>query len=155
MRVFVSYGSSADQVTALRLQALAAVNGLAAYVPPAQTRRPFAGLNDEVIASLRESEVVLGVAASTLSEPCRLELNEGIALGKHTIVMAGPGLFRSLHPDLSGNLLLIDPSQPERAEQEIVQYLKSIETSEKTKKALLALGTVALGLLLFAPAGQD
>src|ERR1039457_4309990 len=34
MKVFISYGATADQVTALRLQALGAVNGLTAYVPP-------------------------------------------------------------------------------------------------------------------------
>jgi hypothetical protein len=38
MKVFISYGSAADQVTALRLQALANVNGLTVYVPPAYTR---------------------------------------------------------------------------------------------------------------------
>ena len=35
----MSYGSVADQVTALRLQALGAVNGLTIYVPAAYTRR--------------------------------------------------------------------------------------------------------------------
>ena len=35
MKVFISYGSPADQVTALRLQALDAVKGLTVYVPPA------------------------------------------------------------------------------------------------------------------------
>ena len=39
MKVFISYGSAADQVTALRLQALGAVNGLTVYVPPAYTRQ--------------------------------------------------------------------------------------------------------------------
>lgn len=34
MKVFISYGDIADQVTALRLQALGAVNGLTVYVPP-------------------------------------------------------------------------------------------------------------------------
>jgi hypothetical protein len=38
MKVFISYGDVADQVTALRLQALAAVNGLTVFVPPAHTR---------------------------------------------------------------------------------------------------------------------
>ncbi len=39
MKVFISYGAAADQVTALRLQALGAVNGLTVYVPPAHTRQ--------------------------------------------------------------------------------------------------------------------
>ena len=36
LKVYISYGTVQDQVTALRLQALAAVNGLSAYVPPAR-----------------------------------------------------------------------------------------------------------------------
>ncbi len=35
MKVFISYGDTGDQVTALRLQALGAVHGLTLYVPPA------------------------------------------------------------------------------------------------------------------------
>jgi hypothetical protein len=39
MKVFISYGDASDQVTALRLQALGAVNGLTVYVPPASSER--------------------------------------------------------------------------------------------------------------------
>lgn len=38
LRIYIAYGTAADQVTALRLQALGAVNGLTVYVPPALTR---------------------------------------------------------------------------------------------------------------------
>ncbi len=37
MNAFISYGEAADQVTALRLQAVGTVNGLTVYVPPAYT----------------------------------------------------------------------------------------------------------------------
>jgi hypothetical protein len=46
MKVFISYGDAGDQVTALRLQALGAVNGLTVYVPPAHTRQGVAILLD-------------------------------------------------------------------------------------------------------------
>jgi hypothetical protein len=46
MKVFISYGGAADQVTALRLQALGAVNGLTVYVPPAHTRQGLPTLLD-------------------------------------------------------------------------------------------------------------
>jgi hypothetical protein len=46
MKVFISYGAAADQVTALRLQALGAVNGLTVYVPPAYTRQGLAAIPD-------------------------------------------------------------------------------------------------------------
>ena len=47
MKVFISYGDAADQVTALRLQALGAVNGLTVYVPPAYTRHTPTSLDPE------------------------------------------------------------------------------------------------------------
>jgi hypothetical protein len=72
MKVFISYGDAADQVTALRLQALAAVNGLTVYVPPAYTRPGAPALIDpETGQKLLETEVVLGVVGSCLSEACR------------------------------------------------------------------------------------
>jgi len=62
MKVFISYGNAADQVTALRLQALGAVNGLTVYVPPAHTRQIEQALLDPAVAAkLSEAEVVLGV----------------------------------------------------------------------------------------------
>jgi hypothetical protein len=55
MKVFISYGDVSDQVTALRLQALAAVNGLTVYVPPAHTRRGVPGKGCMIVAKLRRS----------------------------------------------------------------------------------------------------
>ena len=73
MKVFLSYGSAGDQVTALRLQALAAVNGLTAYVPPAYTRDSKAGVLDGDTASrIGDADVVLGVIAT--DEICMPEL---------------------------------------------------------------------------------
>ena len=46
MKVFISYGDASDQVTALRLWALGAVNGLTVYVPPAFTRQDAPTLLD-------------------------------------------------------------------------------------------------------------
>ena len=65
MNVFISYGSAADQVTALRLQALGAVNGLTIYVPPAHTRQASAVLLDpESAQKLNEADVILGVVGA-------------------------------------------------------------------------------------------
>ena len=55
---------------------------------------------------------------------------------------------RALKPDFGANLVVMDPANPERG---IVQHLKNIDAEESTKNALLALGTIALGLLIFAP----
>ena len=152
MIVFLSYGSAADQVTALRLQALAAVNGVSVYVPPAYTRRnPAAVLDPDTAPKLNEADVVLGVIAAGLTEACRQEINTGLALSKPTIVIAEPAYAGQLAPYLGPNLVVIDPAAPELAENGIVQHLRAIDAEQNARKALLALGTVALGLLMFAP----
>jgi hypothetical protein len=152
MKVFIAYGSAADQVTALRLQALAAVNGLTVYVPPAHTRQANQWfLDPEASQKIAESEVVLAVIGAGLTEACRQELNTSLTLRKTAIVMCHPQFAPQLQPSFGSNLIVIDPANPDRAELEIVQYLKAVDAEQNTKKALLALGTLALGLLIFAP----
>jgi hypothetical protein len=152
MKVFLSYGSAADQVTALRLQALAAVNGLTVYVPPAYTRAALpALLGPEIRQRLAEADVILGVVGAGFTEACRQELNAAITLQKTTIVMADPAFAPQLEPHLGPNLVVIDPANPDRAELGIVQHLQAVDAEQNAKKALLALGTLALGLLILAP----
>jgi hypothetical protein len=151
MKVFISYGSAADQVTALRLQALGAVNGLTVYVPPAYTRQASAVLLEpESGQKLKEADVILGVVGAGLSEACRQELNISQTIQKPTIVMADPLVGPQLQPYFA-NLIVVDPAKPDLAELAIVQHLKTIEGQQNAKKALIALGTLALGLLIFAP----
>ena len=159
MKVFISYGSIPDQVTALRLQALGAVSGLTIYVPPAYTRQlspqllsfqPFS--ESEVFQKLRESEVVLGVIGTAISEACRQELDTGLQLKKTMIVMAYPDMAQQLQPFFPTNLIVIDPFNPAAAETAILQYLKGLGmgAQQDTGKALLALGALVLGLLMIA-----
>lgn len=156
MKVFISYGDASDQVTALRLQALGAVNGLTVYVPPAFTRQGLPILLDpDASQKLDDAEVVLGVVGASLSEACRQELNAGIALRKNMIVMSYPASAPELRRYFASNLVVIDPANPDRAEIGIVQHLKSIDAQQNAKKALLALGTLALGLLILAPADRN
>lgn len=156
MKVFISYGDASDQVTALRLQALGAVNGLTVYVPPAFTRQgvsPF--LDPEVAHKLNEAEVVLGVVVMDLTEACRLELNTGLALHKDMIVMAYPAFESVLRPAFGSSLVVIDPENQGAAEIGIMGHLKTIDAQQNAKNALLALGTLALGLLILAPAERS
>ena len=155
MKVFISYGDTADQGTALRLQALAAVNGLTAYVPPASTRTKFPATLDPASAQqVAEANLVLGVIGAGLTEACRQELNSGVTLRKNTIVMAYPEFARQLRPYFGPNLVEIDPANPDAAEAGIVQYMKTVDAQQSAKTALLALGTLALGLLILAPADR-
>jgi len=152
LQIYIAYGTAADQVTALRLQALGAVNGLAVYVPPAFTRQEPAGRPDpQSEARLRESDVVLGVVTLALSEACRKELNLGKKMKKQIIVLADPVQAQALAPYFPLNLVVFDPSDPARAEQGIVQFLHKSGLQQDAAKALLALDTIALGLLIFAP----
>jgi hypothetical protein len=152
VKAFISYGSSPDQITALRLQALAAVNGLTVYVPPAYTRQSsnaFLEPESESTKKLTEADLILGVVGAGLSEACTQELNAGLALRKTFIVMSDPVFETQLRPAFGPNLVVIDPAHPELAEYGIVEHLKGVDSAQK--KALLALGTLALGLLIFAP----
>jgi hypothetical protein len=157
MKVFISYGDAGDQVTALRLQALGAVNGLTVYVPPAFTRQGGAALLDpEAGRKLNEAEVVLGVVGAGLTEACRQELNTGIALRKNMLVMTHPVSAPALQQYFRGsNLVVIDPDNPGGAEVDIVRYLKTIDVQQSAKTTLVALGALALGLLILAPADRN
>jgi hypothetical protein len=155
VKVFISYGNTADQVTALRLQALGAVNGLTVYVPPAYTRYGTPALLDpEVAQKLGEAEVVLGVVRAGLTEACRQELNAGLTLHKNMIVMSDPAFAQQFEQNFGANLVVIDPTNPDEAVVGIVRHLKTIDAQQNAKMALLALGTLALGLLIFAPADR-
>ena len=156
MKVFISYGNDADQVTALRLQALGAVNGLTVYGPPAHTRRDARGLLDpESAQKLNEAEIVLGVVRAGLTEACRQELNTGMALRKNMIVMSDPAFAPQLQPYFGSDLVVIDPQNPGEAEMGIVQHLRTLDAQQSAKKALLALGTLALGLLILTTADRN
>jgi hypothetical protein len=152
LRIYIAYGTAADQVNALRLQALGAVNGLTVFVPPAFTRQDFSGeLDPQSEQRLQESEIILGVLTVALSEACRRELNLGKQLGKKTVLISEPALASQLAPYFPGSVLVVDPANPANAEREIVQFLRDADLKEDAAKALLALGTIALGLSLFAP----
>ncbi len=128
------------------------MNGLTVYVPPAHTRTTTAAsLDPQSEASLRAAQVVLGVITSEMSETCRQALNTAKALGRSTIVMAEPVVASQLEPFFPGNILAINPADPAQAESGIVQFLKKTELEQSAQTALIALGTLALGLLIFAP----
>lgn len=71
------------------------------------------------------------------------------------IVMAYPHIEEQLQPSLSRHLVPVDPANPDQSEFGIVQHPKQIDAQQNAKKALLALGTLVLGLLILAPAGKS
>jgi hypothetical protein len=66
-----------------------------------------------------------------------------------------PAFASQLQPYFGSNVIVIDPANPDSAEIGIVRHLKSIDAQQNAKTALLALGTLALGLLILAPADQN
>ena len=90
-KVFISYGHAGDQVTALRLQALAAVHGLTVYVPLAFTRQKEPVVLDPDSLPKAEQGGRRSRRGWNASDGgCRQELNTGMALRKTMIVMAYP-----------------------------------------------------------------
>jgi hypothetical protein len=100
-------------------------------VPSAYTRQGLATLLDpDAAQKLNDAEVVLGVVGEGLSEACRQELNAGMALRKHMIVMSYPSFVPQLQPHFGPNLVVIDPANPDGAEIRIVQHLKTIDAQQ-------------------------
>jgi len=152
LKIYIAYGTASDQVTALRLQALGAVNGLVVYVPPASTRHDAHGdLDPYSRQQFLDCDVVLGVVTTAPSQACRQELALGSQMKKRTIVLAAMAQASTLEAYFPGRVVLFDPADPTRAEQHIVRILRESDLQADAAKALLALGTIALGLLIFAP----
>ena len=154
MKVFISYGDAGDQVMALRLQALGAVNGLTVYVPPAFTRQGIpAPLDPDTGRKLNEAEFVLGVVGAGLTAACRQELRASVDFKKNMLVMTYPASAPEPQRIFGQNLFVIDPANPGAAEVGIVQYLKTID-AQSARTTLVALGALAFGLLILAHADQ-
>jgi hypothetical protein len=129
---------------------------LTVCVPPADTRLNLSALIDsEVDRKLTEADVVLGIVGINLNPACLNELNRGMGLNKNMIVMSDPVSAPQLQPYFNPKLVVFDPLNPDQAEAGIVEHLKLIEGQQSAKKALLALGTLALGLFLLAPADRN
>src|ERR1017187_8091441 len=147
MKVFISYGDAADQVTALRLQALGAVNGLTVYEPPAYTRQGLATLLDpEAAQKLNDAEVVF---RRRRSGPHR-----GLPPGSQRRHGSSQTHDRNVVPSVRTAASTIlwaqpcrdQPSQSGRSGDRDSAHLKTINAQQNAKNALLALGTLALGL---------
>lgn len=78
-----------------------------------------------------------------------------MALAKNMVVMSYPMFAAQLHPHFGANLVIIDPLNPGAAENGIVQHLKTLDAQQSAKKALLALGTLGLGLLILTTANRS
>ena len=150
MKVFVSYSTAMDHIVALRLQTLAAVYGLTVYVPPATTRRVATPeLSDEVQQKLNESDVVLVVMMHDPAVSAVSEMNWALVKGRLLIPIVSPLVSQQYYTRFQPYFVL-NPTDPSQTEGEIVRFLAGKKQAQQAKTALLALATLALGLILFS-----
>ncbi len=154
MKVFISYSTALDQVVALRLQTMAAVYGVASYVPVATTRNlPDARLSPEVTQNLSDSDVVLAVITHSPAPSAISEMNLAVERGKLLIPIIGPNVDQA--PYSKFRCFIVNPANPSEAEQQIGQFLKQQTQAENMKTALLALATLTVALVLFSTLTSD
>lgn len=151
MKVFISYSTMPDQIVALRLQTLAAVYGISAYVPPAITRQIVAPqLPEDVRGKLQESDVVLVVMMhDPVTSAIAQEMHWALATGKLLIPIVSPLVSPEYYAAFVPHFVL-NPGDPSQTEAAIVQFLTQKQQASETRTALLALATIAVGLLLFS-----
>ena len=150
MQVFVSYSIAIDQLVALRLQTLAAVYGLTVYVPPATTRQTIsAGLSKDVEDKLRESDVILAVMMHEPAQSAVSEMNWALAQAKLLIPIVSPSVAMEYYAHFQPHFVL-DLADPSKTESSIVKFLAEKQQASHSTAALVALTTLALGLILFS-----
>ena len=150
MQVFVSYSMADDQLVALRLQTLAAVYGLTVYVPPATTRQTIEpGLSREVEDRLRESDVILAVMMHAPAQSAVSEMNWALAEGKLLIPIVSPSVALEYYAHFRPHFVL-DLADPSKTESSIIKFLAEKQQANHSTAALVALTTLALGLILFS-----
>jgi hypothetical protein len=153
VNVFISYGDSADQMVALRLQALGAVHGLTIYVPPVwlrQERRAVPG-DADVQEKLKHADAVLAWISSNMTAACQHETTFAASSGKSLLVLA-PASVPRVKANFPTHWVEVDPSDPSQTENRLAECVARLGAKASEKSALLALGALALGMSLLPAA---
>jgi hypothetical protein len=139
-----------DQLVALRLQTLAAVYGLTVYVPPATTRQTLEPrLSKEVEDRLKESDVILAVMMHNPAASALSEMNWALAHGRLLIPIVSPSVSPEYFAAFQQHFVL-NLDDPSQTESSIVKFLAEKQQATHSTAALVALTTLALGLILFS-----
>jgi len=151
-QVFVSYSSRNDQVTALRLQTLAAAHGLQVYVPPASTRSGgFRTTGDGMERAVQQSDVLLAVITGALTPAVQGELETAARLNKPVLpIVTVRAVLQSPFLRQFQQAVYLDPSNPGEAEAHLVQALNQMKIQKQNKQVLIALTALVIGLLLLS-----
>lgn len=148
IRVFLTYGSDDDFVTALRVQAVAAAEGLDAIVPPKATRDldPF-GHHREV--DVFSSHVVLGIALRGVTPQLRWELKDSRQQA-NVIILTSPEVGQELQRQYPGNTIVLGDDSWADTEARISSAVDSTTLDPAGKRSLLGMVLMAAGVHLMA-----
>lgn len=149
-KVFLSYGTDPDeQVTAWRLQTLAAAHGIHVFVPQRNeshyARRSQIPL--EVRHQIDQSDCVLAIIASRVGPALEAELIYAASRGKTVvpILQVGvvqPGFLKQFRT------FRFAPWNTSEVEAEVVAFLKTQKIGKDNRQAVGALVAIGLGLFL-------
>lgn len=149
-KVFLSYGADPDeQVTAWRLQTLAAAHGIHVFVPQRDeshvARRNQIPL--EVRRQIDQSDCVLAIVASRAGPAVEAELVYAASRGKTVVPIlqegvVQPGFLKKFRT------FRFSPWNPAEVETEVVEFLKTQKIGKDNQQAVGALVAIGLGLFL-------
>src|SRR5262245_61496466 len=126
-KVFLSYGiDPAEQVTAWRLQTLAAAHGITVLVPQRNGTRGKA-VSDEVQSAVNQSDCVLAIITGQVGAAVQQELKYALSKGKIVIPIVQTGAEAPAF--LKKHIFRFSPGNPGDVENEVIQYLKEQELS--------------------------
>ena len=149
MRVFISYGSEEDFVTALRVQAVAAAEGLDAIVPPQKTREDSSFTEHFHNVDVSSSDIVLGIALQGVTPQMEWELRRA-RLDQNRLILRSPGVGASLDELYPGNTIALGDAGWIETETRISRAVGSTSLDPEAKRALLGMVLMAAGLHLMA-----
>ena len=157
LKVYISYGTPEDQVTALRAQALGVVEGFEVYVPPAHTRTSHK-LDAASLAALQNSDAFLGILnfSPKASPVCRQE-RQG-ALDKKLLMVqlseydpVTDSQIAVLSPDGMKDATVIDVRERGQTILRIEEALSRSTLEKPVRDRFEGLITTALGLVWSRP----
>lgn len=147
-RVFISYGTDDDFVTALRVQAVAASEGLDAIVPPKATREldVHAHFHDIDVSS---SRVVLAIAMYGVTDQMRWELQRA-KKSEDVIILTSPEWGKDLDQQYPGKTIILGSGRWAETEAQISKVVDSTTLDDDAKRSLLGMVLMAAGVHLMA-----
>ena len=150
-KVFLSYGTDPEeQVTAWRLQTLAAANGIHVFVPqrtaPQPNRRNSVPL--EAQRQIGQSDCVLAIIAGGLGPAVEGELNYALSMRKVVVPILQEGVAQPAFLKKFPRTFKFSPWNTGEVEAQVVEFLKTQKISKDNQQAVGALVAIGLGLFL-------